>query len=214
MVGMLRAEVLVDNAKVRKEIAQEEAIEQAVLLFESRFGALPGDYDRASVFIDCGITPCLNGNGNGRVDAGGAGSMHEDILAWAHLSAAGLLEERYELVDASEALPRPTNTPRNAFGGFLQLAFDSNWGCCTTPEPRHNIKTGNYVPSGVLAEMDSKIDDGRPTSGRLQFSSYAGSGSSASVQAATSGCIEVGGPGGRWLPASGSDNCGAALLLR
>jgi hypothetical protein len=37
-------------------------------------------------------------------------------------------------------------------------------------------KTGNYVPAATLAEVDRKIDDGRPGAVRFQFSTYAGAG--------------------------------------
>ena len=214
MMGVLRAEQLIENARVRKAIAQQDAVEQAVLAFENRFHALPGDYDRASIYIDCGTSPCLNGSGNGRVEPGTGGAIHEEILAWHHLSAAGLLLERYEMRDPTYAAPTPSNTPSNAFGGYLQFAFDNKWGYSTNTLQRHNIKTGNYVRAAVLAEMDRKIDDGLPGSGRFQFSSYAGAGTPPPIGGIENGCTDADSPAGRWLEQTGTDNCGAAILLR
>jgi hypothetical protein len=210
MVALLRAELLIENAKVRKELSQQDAIEQAVLAFETRFQALPGDYDRASEFIDCGSTSCLDGNGNGRVEPGSAGAIREDILVWHHLSAVGLIFDRYEMSQTSESVPTPANTPRNPFGGFLQFVFDSNWGNSANAEHRHNIKTGNYVPSSVLAEIDRKIDDGLPANGRFRFSSYAGPSSPLSAPH----CMDADSSIAHWLERDGFDNCGAAILLR
>ena len=44
---------------------------------------------------------CLNGNGNGLVEPGTGGAIHEEILAWQHLSAAGFLRGNYQMPTAS-----------------------------------------------------------------------------------------------------------------
>ena len=53
--------------------------------------------------------------------------------------------------------------------------YDNAYGT-GTPVARHNIKTGNQVPSDILAEIDRKIDDGNPVGGIFQFSPYNGGG--------------------------------------
>ena len=69
-----------------------------------------------------------------------------------------------ELRDARPfgSVPTHENNPSSVFGGFLQVAFDKLWGYSTNPVMDHNIKTGNYVPAAVLAEVDRKTDDGLP----------------------------------------------------
>jgi len=213
IMGTVRAQQLIRNAQVRDFIAQQDAVEQAVLAFQDRFHALPGDYLEASSNISCGSSACLDGNGNGRVEPGTGGAIHEDILAWQHLSAAGFLRGNYQMLNPGVAVPAPDNTPSNVFGGYLQLAFDDNWGYSANTVARHNLKTGNYVPAAVLAEVDRKIDDGLPGTGRFQFSAYAGAGD-APVGGTTGGCTDADSPAATWLEASGSDNCGAATLLR
>ncbi len=37
---------------------------------------------------------------------------------------------------------------------------------------KHNLKTGGQVPVEIIAEVDRKIDDGKPNSGGFQFSTY------------------------------------------
>jgi len=76
-----------------------------VLAFESRYRALPGDYAEASANITCRPSACLNGNGNGRVEVGTGGAIHEDILAWQHLAAAGFLRGEYRMLHPSVAVP-------------------------------------------------------------------------------------------------------------
>ena len=203
---------LIQNARVRDILAQQDAVEQAVLAFQDRFRALPGDYAEASTNIGCAPAGCLDGNGNGRVEPGTDGAIHEDILAWQHLSAAGFLRESYQM-DPGVSTPTPQNTPSSVYGGYLQIVFDNAWGYSTNQVVRHNIKTGNYVPAVVLADVDRKIDDGLPGTGRFQFSTYAGAGSPP-VGGTAGGCTATDSPATTWLERGGSDNCGAATLLR
>ena len=87
------------------------------------------------------------------------------------------------------------------------------WGISTNAAQRHNLKAGNYVAADVLGEIDRKIDDGLPGSGRFQFSTYAGAGTPPVVGGTASGCTDADSAAGRWLERGGSDNCGAAILL-
>jgi Tfp pilus assembly protein PilE len=204
---------LIHNARVRDVMAQQTAVEAAVMAFQDRYRSLPGDYAAASANIACDPSPCLSGNGNGHVQAGPAGAMHEEILAWQHLSAAGYIQSAYRMANAGEAVPTPQNTPRNVFGGYLELIFDASWGYAGNAASRHNIKTGNYVPVAVLSEVDRKIDDGRPGTGRFQFSRYAGFGLVPAVGGAAGACTDADTPTAAWASNAGNDNCGAATLL-
>jgi hypothetical protein len=208
--SVLKGQELIQNARVRDIMLQQAAVEQAMLAFQDRYRAWPGDYARASTTIPCSVG-CLNGNGNGRVEAGTDSAIHEDILAWQHMSDAGFLRDHYLMEDASVSAPAPTNSPSSVYGGYLQVGFDQLWGYGTNPTRRHNIKTGNYVPAAVLAEIDRKIDDGLPGSGSFQFSTYAGEGA-APIGGVAAGCTAADSPTGFWLISG--DNCGGATLLR
>ncbi len=210
---VVKGQELIHNARVRDIISQQTDAEQAFLAFRDRFQALPGDYASASTHVNCGPTPCLNGDGNGRVEPGTGGAIHEDILAWQHLSAAGFVTGDYRMLNASVTAPSPDNTPSNLYGGYLQIALDNVWGYSANTQVRHNLKTGNSVPAAVLTEVDRKIDDGRPGSGRFQFSIYAGAGMAPPVGGAPNGCTDADSAAASWNALSGSDNCGAATLL-
>jgi hypothetical protein len=218
MLGLLiefviKGRELVQNARVRDIISQQGAAESAFLAFQDRFKAPPGDYSAASGNITCGTSPCLNGNGNGRVEPGTGGAIHEEILAWQHLAAAGFINGRFVMANAGVTAPAPDNTPSSVFGGYLQAVTDSKWGYSGNTASRNNIKTGNYVPAAVLADVDRKIDDGRPGTGRLRFSTYAGAGPAPVVGGTPNGCTDADSPSASWIEANGSDNCGAATLL-
>ena len=204
--GVLIGQQLIYNARVRNLIAQQDGVDAAFRAFQDRFRALPGDYAAASSNLDCGDSPCLNGNGDGRIEPGTAGALHEEILAWHHLTAAGFLSGDYRMLNPALSSPAPDNTPTNVFGGYLQIVSDNAWGYSSgNTAVRNNIKTGNLIPAAILAEVDQKIDDGQPGSGRLQFSSYAGLADAPTA----SSCVS----GASWSIASAADNCGAAMLL-
>ncbi len=211
--AVIKGQELIQSARVRNIISQQTAAESAFLAFQDRFRAPPGDYAGASANINCGASACLNGNGNGRVEAGTGGAIHEEILAWQHLTAAGFLTGNYQMLNAGVAAPTPDNTPSSVFGGYLEIVFDSNWGYSGNTAARHNIKTGNYVPAAVLAEVDRKMDDGRPGSGRFQFSIYAGAGTAPPVGGTPNACTDADSSAASWNALSGSDNCGAATLV-
>jgi hypothetical protein len=210
---VLTGQHLIHNARVRDIIAQQSAVEAAIVAFQDRFHALPGDYDKASANLVCNSAPCINGNGNGRVEPGTPGAIHEEILAWQHLSAAGYLQATYVMAGTGVASATPQNTPRNIFGGYLQIAYDSDWGYSGNTTPRHNMKTGNYVPVSVLSEVDRKIDDGRPGAGRFQFSRYAGFGTIPLAGGTQGACTDSDTVSAAWTLNADGDNCGAATLL-
>src|SRR4030095_6337542 len=97
---VVKGQELIHNARVHDIITQQTESEQAFLAFQDRFRAVPGDYPSASTNLNCAPTPCLDGNGNGRIEPGTGGAIHEDILAWQHLSAAGFVKGDYRMLNA------------------------------------------------------------------------------------------------------------------
>jgi hypothetical protein len=212
--GVLFGQILIHDARVRALIAQQDAAESAVLAFQDRYRALPGDYAEASIHIACSPGPCLDGNGNGRVEPGNADALREDILAWTHLAAAGFLENDFSMQHAGVLTPSDENTPSNVFGAYMHLASDDVWGTSLNNAPRINIKTGNMVPVEILVQVDSKTDDGRPASGRFQFSTYAAAGEPPAIGGSADACTDLDTVDAVWEARSGQGNCGAASLLR
>jgi hypothetical protein len=71
------------------------------LLYSRTVTGRCADYGAADTSINCGATPCLNGNGNGLIEATASGSVaHEEILVWNHLTAAGFLNGSYAMANA------------------------------------------------------------------------------------------------------------------
>ena len=239
----VKAQELIQGSRVRGLIAQQSEIRTAFFAFYDRYRALPGDYRAASANINCGATSCLDGDGDGRIqasnssngnngnhngngngngnhngngnngNAGQSASIDEGLLAWTHLSAAGFLNGSFTLTSGAVTTPDDSNSPKNPYGAYLQILFDNTWRYSTNAVLRHNIKTGNLIPVAVLAEIDRKIDDGRPGSGRFQFSTYAGAGTAPPVGGTPNTCTDADSSAASWNSLSGSDNCGAATLL-
>jgi prepilin-type N-terminal cleavage/methylation domain-containing protein len=182
--GVLKGQELITSARVRNLISAQDGVKAAFFGFQDRFRAYPGDYSQATQNIaNMTTTNCNggngngNGNGNGIVDATGP----ESILAWEHLSKAGFITGAYEC-NTTESL---TTTPTNPYNVYLQLVFDGAYGQTAPSALRHNLKTGAQIPVEIIAEVDRKIDDGRPFSGAFQFSAYQGNGAAAPVVGAT-----------------------------
>ena len=60
MVQMvITGQQLIQNARVRDIMAQQSAVETAVMAFQDRYHQLPGDYAGASANIPCDPSPCM-----------------------------------------------------------------------------------------------------------------------------------------------------------
>ena len=205
--AVLQGQELIRSARVRNLIAEQEAVSTAILGFQDRFRALPGDYLEATTNLRGAVA---DGNGNGRIED--AGAVKEYILVWTHLTAAGFLNAGFAAT-SSTTDPDRDNSPTNAFGGYLQVIYDENWGHSGNTTSRHNIKTGNGIPAELLAEIDRKTDDGRPSKGRLQFSPYAGVGDPLEWGGNDTSCTTTDDADAAWNLAFAPTNCGAATLL-
>ena len=198
--GVLKGQELITSARVRNLISNQDGVKAAYFGFLDRYRALPGDYSGATVNIP-NCAACQNGDNNGQITTNGA--ILESISAWEHLSKAGFITGSYIYA----AAPASTNTPVNPYGSLLQLIYDVNYqdGATATGPIRHNLKTGNNIPSDILAEVDRKVDDGLATGGQLRFAVFGGATNAAQECFATAT--------GAWQSASPNANCGASTLF-
>lgn len=207
--SVLKGQEMITSARVRSLISDVDGVKAAYLGFIDRYRALPGDYSQASTNI-AGVAATANGNHNGLITANGiaGATIDEHIAAWEHLSKAGFVNANYAYAPSPETT---TSAPTNPYSRFLKLAYDNAYGAGTS-DMAHNVKTGNQIPSGILAEVDRKIDDGLATSGAFRFSSYDGGGSGGTAPAGAGACYAASG-NTLWSSTSPVDNCGGASLL-
>jgi prepilin-type N-terminal cleavage/methylation domain-containing protein len=207
--GLLRATQLTVGARVRDLAAQQDAVRTAYYGFYERYRAIPGDYSQAIANIK-GATQ--NGNGNGRIEAGA--TPNETILEWEHLARAGYVNGSYTYAPTES----DASSFKSKYGGYVKIAFDGLYGAGTDTTPstlRHNIKTGPNIPVEILAELDRKIDDGRPNTGSFQFSRYESNGSGAPTDGSPTApsCTSALDASAMWNANNGASNCGGASLL-
>lgn len=208
MGAVLKGQELIANARVRQLVSHQDDVKAAFLGFVDRYRAYPGDYHLAQTNIP-GCSACAQGNGNGRIlSVAGGDAIDEHIAAWEHLSRAGLVGVNYTYAAGPET---PASAPTNSFGRYLRLMYDNAYGSGTSVT-RHNLKTGNQVPSDILAEVDRKIDDGVATAGKFQFSAYDGGGSGGTAPIGSGTCYRAAAPN-TWIAADAAANCGGAGLF-
>jgi prepilin-type N-terminal cleavage/methylation domain-containing protein len=196
--GVLKGQELITSARVRNVISGQDGVKAAYFGFLDRYRALPGDYSQATSNIpSCVAATCPDGNGNGQIVGA------ESIASWSHLSKSGFITGSYNYNVAESA----TTTPTNAYGALVQLIFDATYRDLASDagsgNSRHNLKTGNNIPSDILAEVDRKIDDGLANAGQLRHSTFNGPTYATCAVAATN----------LWQAQTPFANCGAASLF-
>ncbi|WP_341676161.1 type II secretion system protein [Niveibacterium sp. SC-1] len=155
--GVLKGQDLIESAKA-KNIAQDfRAISTAVLSYQDRFRALPGDDRGASA--RWGGACNVNGNSNGQIDGAnwnGEGGT-EPACAWEHLRRANLL------TGDAQTQVGPTHADGGHFGivSTPALAAVSNVSgsliiCAENVRGRH------------VAQLDTMLDDGNPATGSVR----------------------------------------------
>jgi len=98
------------------------------------------------------------------------------------------------------------------------LIFDNAFADAGAAAARHNIKLGNQIPVGIIAELDRKIDDGAPGTGSFQYSTWQSNAPVApqapAVNTANPHCVSTATAAtAAWNAANGTTNCGGATFF-
>ena len=211
--GILKGQELITSARVRNLISQQDGIKAAFYGFQDRYRALPGDYAAATTNIQ-GLGANQNGNNNGRVEVTatpvGGSVVQEHILAWAHLSRSGFINGNYIFATTES----DTTTPKNPYGRPVRLAYDSTYGDPAATNPaRHNLKSGNQIPVEITAEVDRKIDDGKPMTGSFVFSNYIDGTATLTAPGAAPACVTATPFNWQLTGGTTSVDCGGTSLM-
>jgi len=207
--SVIKGQELIASARVRNLISQQDGIKAAYFGFLDRFRALPGDYVLASANI-ANVAGTANGNGNGQIRSiAGGDAIDEHIAVWDHLSKAGFINGTYTYAAGAETT---ASAPTNPFGRYLQMIFDSVYDP-PGPPARHNLKTGNHIPSDLLAEVDSKIDDGSATGGSFRFSAYPGQSAGGGTAPTGPGSCYAAAAPNNWISNAPIPVCGGTSLF-
>jgi prepilin-type N-terminal cleavage/methylation domain-containing protein len=185
IAGVLKGQALIGNAKVTSQVAQVKSIDAATSTFKDMYAALPGDLINATGRLpNCLAPPCnVAGNGDGSIGpvTFNAAPALEQITYFVHLSAADLITGINPANGAAWGGEFPAAkvngglhvgtlvggaVPNNGLGiaaanvmGGLYLAL-------------HNTPAGAVAATGAFdantaQRIDTKIDDGVPSSGNV-----------------------------------------------
>ncbi len=163
--GVLKGQEMITNSKLKRMERDNAGISAAMLSYQDRYRAIPGDDDladqRFSIYTDGVNDPApaqVNGNGDGVIDGDWMAAPNtETANFWKHLRAAGL-------VDGSGD---DDTQPSNAYGGLIGL----HDGSLLISE--HVIIFGS-IEGSIARVIESRLDDGSPDSGRIQSDLAAG----------------------------------------
>ena len=226
--GILKGQELINSARVRNMADQNSGIQTAYYGFIDRYRLLPGDMTPgkaceivgAAVDTDCGGTPTVGGNQNGRID-----QFVEAGAVWAHLSVAGFINGTYTGVTpdaATYATGVPEVLPGNAYNSPIFLGYTDDYENGSTADPAVKLAYafGRGAPASLLRELDAKLDDGRPTSGILRSTAEVnnGTGDFGDIliwvgDGTTTDCVaDPGKAGATWFVDSDNTTCNAVVL--
>ena len=160
--GVLKGQELINSAKVRSLNDKVSGISAAYYAFQDRYKAIPGDYRRAKDTINDSLD---QGNGDGVI----ASNTNETGSVWEHLEKAGFITGNFDggRYGTGQACPQGI-CPDNGFGGTFLLHW-TNLGQESVGF-KNELKSGRFIPSEILAELDRKIDDDIAATGNMQIS--------------------------------------------
>jgi prepilin-type N-terminal cleavage/methylation domain-containing protein len=190
--GVLVGQDLINAAGIRAQISQIEKYQAAVNTFRGKYGYLPGDMPDpyASQY---GFTPrptLIYGTSGDGIITGGGGTTGETGLFWVDLNKANLISGNFSL--ASPITPPGVGITGALIASYMPPAklggnnYVYVWSGGAIPasliqSPNYfGISTatilGTYVGMDATSSMmvsqayniDKKIDDGLPTTGRVQ----------------------------------------------
>lgn len=191
LAGIIKGKELVDNARTDRVIIDFQNYQAAIANFYRTYQALPGDMlNPATRLPDCNNAPC-DGNGNGNREIGSDSSFEDNAYAgqsemrafWVQLARAGLISG---IVSNYSGTPNEAGIdfPKTPLGGGYRAYYDAE--CYNDAACRGNVLRPGGLVGGTgaaaqlvftapqAARIDRKIDDGIPSTGRINGVGTAG----------------------------------------
>ena len=195
--GVLSGQSLIRASELRSITTQFNGFQTALNAYKDKYFAIPGDMTNATSFwgaaaagaacittVGTGTQTC-NGNGDGLITDSivGGQSSNEIFRIWQHLANAGLITGTFDGITHGSTTYSCTmaNSPAGKISNTLWQTY--NWGSVTNAA---NFFDGNYAnsmyfgtvqantgPGMVLKpeelwNIDTKMDDGKPATGKVK----------------------------------------------
>ncbi len=198
VAGITAGKSLVRTAQLRSVTTDIESYKSSINAFKLQYDALPGDFNNAYAFwgANCAASAALcNGNGNRIISP----LTTEGLRAWQHLALGGILKGTYTGTFASGTFQIGSDVPAAKLSGagyhFVFASVDQINNYIELGASRTGDRSCTNIISAVEASsIDTKIDDGIPTLGKVRGDIYgwpAASGGSWSTASCISGSAYV-----------------------
>lgn len=196
--GILSGQSLIRAAELRKVTTDLNKYVVAIYSFRDRYNALPGDISNASMFwpsetymAGCGATTPGNGNNNGMMGYHAGGDSCESAWLWKHLRLSGLIEGNYDgMFNGRSYVVIGTHVPASVGKGGYLVTYDDGIGNrirAASLSHSNNQMKGPLLNTNESWNIDTKLDDGKPT-----FGSFLGNdGNDAAGSAVSPPCVDA-----------------------
>jgi prepilin-type N-terminal cleavage/methylation domain-containing protein len=186
VAGVVQGEKLISTYKTASVVSNFEKYKIAVDEFKKQYMALPGDLGDASAVF---ATPTAAGNGNDNNQIEFTSNNAEQFLAWQHLGRANLIKGSFTGTGGNANYVAGTNIPAGSHANsgyriFYSITNSSIGTASTGFSSTHIAKAANFISYATFTRgcttscenvpvlspedaftIDTKIDDGVPTSG-------------------------------------------------
>ncbi len=187
--GIVKGQEVVNNARVKLQLSQIDAVRGAVYTFQDRYAFLPGDLSGVNNFSFTGLTSVTDGNQDGVIGTIGGGALNDNAddsstempIAWMELAAADLLAG-IALEPANSTLSKNVSSSGTSATGavyagkiggtYLWLGSLSNTTAGVTATMLRIQGNTHGVPTAGIkvadaSGVDAKYDDGNPGTGTI-----------------------------------------------
>jgi prepilin-type N-terminal cleavage/methylation domain-containing protein len=151
--AVLQGREMINNARIKRVLSQEQEISAAVFSYQDRYGFFPGDDNTAN-----GRWGAVNGNANGVINSTVGNSINctagEGCQLWDHLRRANFISSGTGIRNVS-----------NTYGGQIGIFNGAiNGGAAV------NWMQFTNIPAETVSVLDTKNDDGVWNTGNIQGS--------------------------------------------
>jgi Prokaryotic N-terminal methylation motif len=198
--GVFVGRDLIRSASLRKVPVAIEKLHTSMNTFKEKYSSLPGDFSRATTFwgtdpdgcpthtVRTPRTQTCNGNGDNVISGSTSPTHFEYFRFWQHLSSAGLYDARFTGVagdGGSNHLVGGENIPiiyddvalgvywhssKSGHAWFMDGHYGNILTIGKTRSTTENVSAA-FTPEEAL-NIDLKIDDGKPNTGKLMAMFY------------------------------------------
>jgi prepilin-type N-terminal cleavage/methylation domain-containing protein len=184
--GIVAGQSLIRSAQLRSAVSEYDIYVKGIKEFQDKYQALPGDMSNATSIWGASTA---NGDGSGTIGScttpgAPANTAEEWYLAWQHLALAGLVPGNFTgtSTDGTTAVIG-SNVPASKLSGagwtINYYLNPSSTGVGLWPDQYGHVlnlgsyKAGDYTRGPILtpieaSNLDSKLDDGMPGTGKVR----------------------------------------------